>query len=79
MVAISKDRYFPPTSSPIFLGASLKDYICVAAMQKAAMTSPDFKDHNVTIHEYDADHWSIFSHAKEISADLDEWLTKVVA
>ena len=48
-------------------------------MQKDIMTGPDLKDHNVTIHEYDADHWSIFSHAKEISADLDEWLTKVVA
>ena len=47
-------------------------------MQKGGMTDPKFKDHNVTIHEYDADHWSLLSHAKEIGSDIDDWLAKVV-
>ena len=74
MVAIPKERYLPPTSSPIFFGASLKDYICVAAMQKGIMADPKFKDHNVTIREYDADHWLILSKASEIGPDLDAWI-----
>ena len=78
MVAIPKERYLPPTSSPIFFGASLKDYICIADMQKGIMADPKFEDHNVTIREYDADHWSLLSHAREISSDLDDWLAKVV-
>ena len=77
MVAIPKERYLPPTSSPIFFGASLKDYICIADMQKGIMADPKFKDHDVTIHDYDADHWLILSHAKEICEDLEKWLARI--
>lgn len=76
--AIPKSRYLPPTSSPIFFGAALKDYICLAAVQKGLVTDHRFKDHNVTIHDYDADHWLILSHAKDISSDLDSWLGKIL-
>ncbi|KAK7676757.1 hypothetical protein QCA50_005212 [Cerrena zonata] len=77
-LTIPKERYLPPTSSPIFFAASLRDYIGLAAMQKGNLTSPKFKDHNVTIHEYDADHWILLSHAEEVGKDLDAWLAKIV-
>lgn len=47
-------------------------------MMKGNVTGPSFKDHNITIHDYDADHWLILSHAKEISSDLDNWLGKIL-
>ena len=75
--AIPQSRYLPPTSSPIFMGAALKDRIGVAEVQKSYVTGIKFKDHDVTIHDYDADHWLILSHAKEISGDLDKWLSRL--
>ena len=76
--AIPQSRYYPPTSSPIFMGAALRDRVGIAEVQKGYFTDPKFKDHNVTVREYDVDHWSLLSHAKDISSDLDDWLAKVV-
>ena len=76
--AIPQSRYLPPTSSPIFMGAALKDRIGVAEVQKSYVTGIKFKDHDVTIHDYDADHWLILSHADEISRELDSWLQGVI-
>ena len=77
-VAIPEVRRLPPTSSPIFFGAALKDYICLAPMQKQVFIDPRFKDHQVTIKDFDADHWLILSHADEISRELDSWLQGVI-
>lgn len=72
------DRYLPPTTSPIFFGAALKDYICLAPLQKRTFADPKFKDHQVTIRDFDADHWLILSHADEINKELDTWLESVI-
>ena len=79
LVAIPKDRYYPPASAPIFFGAALKDYLCLAKMQKGSLTVPQFKDHNIKFQEYDADHWLILSHAKDISVDLGRWLSGIAS
>ena len=59
------------------MAAALKDRIGVAEVQKSYVTGIKFKDHDVTIHDYDADHWLILSNAKEISGDLDKWLSRL--
>lgn len=47
-------------------------------MQKKVFTAPQFKDHQITIRDFDADHWLILSHADEINRELDGWLQGVV-
>ena len=59
------------------MGAALRDRVGIAEVQKCYFTDPKFKDHDITIHDYDADHWLILSHAKEISEDLDKWLARI--
>ena len=72
-------QYFPPKSSPIFFGAAAKDGIALAALGKYVFTSEPYKEHNVTIRDFDGDHWIIFSHADEINRELGLWLENVVA
>ena len=59
------------------MGIALKDRVGIAEVQKGYLTDPKFKDHDVTIHDYDADHWLILSHAKEICEDLEKWLARI--
>ena len=48
-------------------------------MQKQTLEDARFKDHQITIREYDAGHWFILSHADELNADLAPWIEGVVA
>ena len=68
----------PPISAPIFFGGALKDYICIAEHGQNMFTSYDFQDHNVTIRDFDGDHWIILSHADEINKELKQWLEGTV-
>lgn len=71
---IPPERAYPPKSAPIFFGAALNDYVCVPSRNIAAFKNEKFKDHQVTIKEYDADHWLILSKADEIARDLEAWI-----
>ena len=59
----------------MFFGACLKDYICRADFGREIMESPGFEDHDVTIREFDSDHWVLLSHADELSRALEQWKT----
>ena len=71
---IPEDRKFPPASSPIFFGAAKQDYICLPQLGLAGLHRPRFKDHAITIKEYDADHWLLLSVPQEITRDLEAWV-----
>lgn len=71
---IPPERAYPPASAPIFYGAAIHDYICLAANGHAAFNADGFKNHSVTIKDYDADHWLILSKADEINHDLEAWI-----
>ena len=61
------------------MGVALRDRVGIAEVQKGYFSDPNlFKNHDITIHDYDADHWLIMSHAKEISEDLDKWLARII-
>ena len=56
-----------------------EDSVCIPSMQKQTFEDARFKDHQITIREYDAGHWFILSHADELNADLAPWIEGVVA
>ncbi|KAL4244179.1 AB hydrolase superfamily protein [Abortiporus biennis] len=72
---VPKSDYYPPASSPIFFGAARYDRICLPSIGVDLFESDAFKDHNVTVKEYDGDHWLILSHADQINRDLEAWIT----
>lgn len=76
---IPKERYIPPTSSPIFYGGGLEDSVCYPSMQKQVFDDPRFKDHQVTTREYAGGHWFILSHANDINTDLALWIESIAA
>ena len=80
LTAVPENRLFPPVSSPLFFGAALKDPICVGAYMKQAMAHQGLQHHNVTIREYDADHWIILNPevAIKLREDLCEWIERTV-
>lgn len=71
---IPAERQFPPASAPVFYGGVKQDRICLFENALAVFDGPGFAGHNVTIKEYDSDHWVILSHADDIVSDLDAWL-----
>ncbi|KAI0791300.1 epoxide hydrolase [Abortiporus biennis] len=71
---VPKSAYFPPASSPIFFGAARYDRICLPSIGLDVFNADAFKDHKVTMKEYDGDHWMIFSHADQINRDLEAWI-----
>ena len=73
---IPPERAFPPKDAPVFFGAANKDYICLPAIGYGIFNGDSFKDHKVTIKEYDADHWLILSHAQQLTRDLEEWIER---
>ncbi|KAK7694220.1 hypothetical protein QCA50_001400 [Cerrena zonata] len=75
---IPKELYYPPTSSPIFFAATDKDFICLPSVQKAQLLNDNFKNHDVTIVDYDSSHWVLLSHAEELGKDLDKWLARII-
>ncbi|THH32677.1 hypothetical protein EUX98_g1520 [Antrodiella citrinella] len=75
---ITLDRYFPPTSTPLFFGAALHDVICAPQIGKFMFGLEQFKNHNITIKDFEGDHWLILSHGQEIARELDSWVSDVV-
>lgn len=71
---ILPERAVPPKDAPVFFGAANKDYICIPALAYATFKKDEWKDHKITIKEYDADHWLILSHADQVSRDLEAWI-----
>ena len=76
--AIPHAQSYPPASSPLFYGAAAHDAVALAASGKNLFTGEPFKNHNVTIQDYDADHWVILSHANKVNQHLEAWLDNVV-
>lgn len=70
------DKTVPPENikvkQPVFYGAATKDYVCLAGPSAASLEQTCLGPK--TVKEYDADHWVIFSHAKEVNKDLLEWI-----
>lgn len=56
---------------PVFFGASLKDFVCLAEAQKVT-TASLAKD--LTVHEYDACHWVQLEAKDELNRDLLAWI-----
>ncbi|KAI0791304.1 alpha/beta-hydrolase [Abortiporus biennis] len=70
---IPPSRYLPPVSSPLFFGTALKDAVSIPAPKSSA-----FKNHKVTMKEYDSDHWVILSFVDQTCQDLEQWIQKDV-
>ncbi|TCD69879.1 hypothetical protein EIP91_005956 [Steccherinum ochraceum] len=77
---IPADRMRPPVSSPLFYCAAEQDLVCVAKAGRMIMTGDGFKDHNVTIMDYDGDHWWPLypGKAAEVSRAICVWIEKEV-
>ena len=72
------ERAYPPKTSPIFFGATLRDHVCVPEFGYFTMKSEPLKDHDVTIRDFDASHWVMLSHPKETCQELESWLQEHV-
>ena len=71
---IPPERAFPPKTSPLFFGATLKDTVCVPEAGYHSMKSEPLKDHDVTIRDFDTSHWVMFEKPKELCQELESWL-----
>jgi hypothetical protein len=58
---------------PVFFGAALYDYCGNVQFAKQSIEK-GCKHPDTITHEYDSDHWVIFSHVDSIAADLAEWI-----
>ncbi|KAI0076656.1 epoxide hydrolase [Panus rudis PR-1116 ss-1] len=76
-ISSSNGRVTPPSSSPIFFGAASLDYICLLSFSLQTFASDEFKHHDVTVKEYNADHWLVLSHPDAIQQDLGGWIKHV--
>ncbi len=75
---VPDERAYPPSNAPIFFAAAKHDVVCLPENGYRTFSQEAFKDHDITTHEYDADHWLILSNADEINSDLGAWLDNVV-
>lgn len=71
---IPPERAFPPIDSPIFFGATTKDYICTPAFGYATVRSEAMKDHRIICKDFDSDHWLLFTHPEEVARELILWI-----
>ena len=58
----------------MFFAGAKKDYICRIETGRKIFEGDLFKDHQVTVREFDGDHWIMLSHADELNKELEEWL-----
>ncbi|KAL4245655.1 AB hydrolase superfamily protein [Abortiporus biennis] len=72
--SIPQTNLFPPSTSSIFFGAAKQDCICVSTDGVESFETDAWKDHKVTIREYEGDHWLILSCHEEVDKDLEEWI-----
>jgi len=61
---------------PVFFGGAMQDYICISSMYKAEMPKlcPD-----LTVKEYERDHWLLLDRPEKLNRDLVEWISDVAA
>ncbi|KAI0341821.1 alpha/beta-hydrolase [Trametopsis cervina] len=76
---IPEGHRIPPVNAPIFFGAAKGDRICLPQIGYVQFAAEEFKDHNVTIHEFDGGHWIVLSHADEINEELLRWVEGTVS
>ncbi|TCD69880.1 hypothetical protein EIP91_005957 [Steccherinum ochraceum] len=77
---IPPNRMFPPISCPLFFGAALRDPACVAELGKKTMRQDGLKNHNITIRDFDGDHWLMLypELAASVRRELLSWIEGVV-
>ncbi|THH30683.1 hypothetical protein EUX98_g3492 [Antrodiella citrinella] len=75
---IPESRLLPPLSSPLFFGAALQDPVCLPSVGRAAMAT--LPDHNVTIKDFDGDHWLLEypATAEAVKHELHAWFESTV-
>ncbi|KAI0341823.1 epoxide hydrolase [Trametopsis cervina] len=78
-IPIPESRKFPPVNSPIFFGAAKEDRVCLPQIGYDQFAVEDFKGHDITIREFDGDHWIILSHADKINKELLSWIEETVS
>ncbi|KAI0093336.1 Alpha/Beta hydrolase protein [Irpex rosettiformis] len=78
IATIPEQRRFPPVTAPIFFGAAKHDKASVPQQGYDVFASPPFKNHSVTLREFDGDHWIILSCAEEINRELLRWIEESV-
>ncbi|THH32650.1 hypothetical protein EUX98_g1519 [Antrodiella citrinella] len=76
--AILPEQQLPPVSTPIYFGVGQHDVICTPKIGKMMFSLDPFKNHIITIKEYDGDHWLVISNGEEIARELDTWVSDVV-
>lgn len=77
-VVIPDELAFPPKTAPLFFAGALQDYLCLAEEGHQTMQIPQLKDHDVTIRDFDSDHWLILSKAEEVCLELESWIQGTV-
>ena len=68
------DRLLPPADAPLFFGAAMKDWVCVASLGYAVMRDKAFEKHDVTIRQFESDHWVLFSVPDEVCRAIEDWI-----
>ncbi|KAH8105367.1 epoxide hydrolase [Cristinia sonorae] len=72
------ERRLPPVTTPVFFGVGQSDVICTPTLGRVVFASEPFKQHKITIKEFDGDHWFIISNGEDIARELDAWVAGVV-
>ena len=69
---------YPQQDAPMFFGAGKQDPLLRAEIGYEALNESALKGHNITTREFDADHWVLYSHVKEVCEELVDWVENVV-
>ncbi|EIN11755.1 alpha/beta-hydrolase [Punctularia strigosozonata HHB-11173 SS5] len=75
-LAIPLDKW--KIAKPVFFGAALKDYVCLAPVGKAGMRQAATREELVTVIDFDTSHWIQLEAPEELNARLLEWIDGVV-
>ena len=62
----------------MFYGAATHDPLCLPAIGHQTMRDAGFEGHNVTIKDFDSDHWLILSKPAEVCEELEKWIQDTV-
>ncbi|KAG6829036.1 hypothetical protein H0H87_012823 [Tephrocybe sp. NHM501043] len=57
---------------PVFLGAALKDFVCLAPLQKAVLTQ--VAKGPLTVKDFDAGHWLLWEEKEKVNQELLQWV-----
>ncbi|ETW76561.1 epoxide hydrolase [Heterobasidion irregulare TC 32-1] len=67
---VPKEAY--DIQQPVFFGAALRDIVCLPALGNALLKQ--YAKGPLTVKEFDAGHWVLLSHPKEVNEALLEWI-----